>query len=219
VKLDNSNPGSNQGKEPTPLRPEHDVQVSNKTSLIVALSIVAVGVVMGLFKRGVPASKVEAGYAGPLGQSVEVGHETRDLNTCGIAAIGCLFLISMAVILAIATGVLSLLSGQLPQLAYPPTGLSNAPAPTLPPQPQLEAVPGQSLEQLRAQEDKLLSTYGWIDKSAGVVRIPITRAMDIIAQKGLPARSPSEAQKYSDQGQSLPSVSSSGRMEERWLPQ
>jgi hypothetical protein len=38
-----------------------------------------------------------------------------------------------------------------------------------------------------AQEEKL-NTYDYIDKQAGTVRIPIERAMELIAQRGLPVR-------------------------------
>ena len=41
---------------------------------------------------------------------------------------------------------------------------------------------------LRAHEDELLDTYGWVDKNAGVVRIPIDEAMKLTLQRGLPAR-------------------------------
>ena len=64
-------------------------------------------------------------------------------------------------------------------------------------------------EQVRAKEDPILYSYGWVDKNAGIAHIPIQRAIDIVAQKGLPAR-PSSAQPARDQGLTLPSYSSSG---------
>ncbi len=33
-------------------------------------------------------------------------------------------------------------------------------------------------------EEKALYSYGWVDEKAGTVRIPIERAMDLIAQRG-----------------------------------
>ena len=45
--------------------------------------------------------------------------------------------------------------------------------------------PFRQLQTLRAQEDHTLSTYAWVDKNAGVVRVPIDRAIDMLAQKGL----------------------------------
>ena len=34
----------------------------------------------------------------------------------------------------------------------------------------------------------MLEHYGWVDKNAGVVRIPVERAIDVLAEKGLPYR-------------------------------
>ena len=38
------------------------------------------------------------------------------------------------------------------------------------------------LQDLRAQEQTELTTYGWIDQKAGVVRLPIDRAMELTMQ-------------------------------------
>ena len=37
-------------------------------------------------------------------------------------------------------------------------------------------------------EEAALNSYGWVDKDAGIVKIPVDRAMEILAKKGLPAR-------------------------------
>ena len=57
----------------------------------------------------------------------------------------------------------------------------------------IEEHPDVEVKQLRGQEDVILSTYGWVDKNAGIVRIPIVQAMDRVLEKGLPVRK--EAQK------------------------
>jgi hypothetical protein len=44
------------------------------------------------------------------------------------------------------------------------------------------------MKELRRQEEKHLKSYGWIDREKGVAHIPIERAMEILANKGLPAR-------------------------------
>lgn len=44
----------------------------------------------------------------------------------------------------------------------------------------------QDVADLHAREDLLLSNYSWVDQSKGTVRIPIERAMQLIAQRGLP---------------------------------
>jgi hypothetical protein len=46
------------------------------------------------------------------------------------------------------------------------------------------------LGRLHEHEDSILNSYGWVDQKAGIVRIPIERAMDIVAQRGLPAPPP-----------------------------
>ncbi|HXZ14166.1 MAG TPA: hypothetical protein VEG64_17400 [Candidatus Sulfotelmatobacter sp.] len=58
----------------------------------------------------------------------------------------------------------------------------------LPPNPKLQVEPRAELEGYREADRELLATYGWVDKHNGVVRIPIDRAMDLVLQRGLPAR-------------------------------
>ncbi len=148
-------------------------------------------------------------------ERLAAGRETRDLNPVGIAAFGCLFLISMAVILVVTTGIFSLLSGKSPLPQIPPASLANAPGPTPPAGVQLEALPAVNYQQFLAGEEATLSSYGWIDKTRGIVHIPINRAMDLVVSQNLPARPASEAQKFKDNGNEIPSASSSGRVMER----
>jgi|SRR5580658_1642034 hypothetical protein len=61
------------------------------------------------------------------------------------------------------------------------------------PNPKLEEDERGQLNGIRLKEEETLSTYDWIDKNAGTVRIPIDRAMDLIAQRGLPVRAQGSA--------------------------
>jgi hypothetical protein len=54
----------------------------------------------------------------------------------------------------------------------------------LPPPPRLQASPESDLSAMRAREDAVLYSYGWVDRRNGIVRIPITRAMDLLVEKG-----------------------------------
>jgi hypothetical protein len=72
-----------------------------------------------------------------------------------------------------------------------PMSLSDQERP-LPPPPRLQTYPFEDIKDLRRAEQPLLTTYEWIDQSAGTVRIPIERAMDILAERGLPHRAPGE---------------------------
>lgn len=55
--------------------------------------------------------------------------------------------------------------------------------------PHLQLAPEEDLQHFRARENGELNTYAWIDRTAGVVRIPIDRAMEMLLQRGLPTRS------------------------------
>jgi hypothetical protein len=70
-----------------------------------------------------------------------------------------------------------------------PHPMASTLARTEPPLPRLQPNPRADLLAFRAEEDAVLQTYGWVDKGRGIVRVPIDRAMEILAQRGLPARS------------------------------
>jgi hypothetical protein len=57
-----------------------------------------------------------------------------------------------------------------------------------PPEPRLQTAPRDDLLALRSWEDRLLTTYALVDREAGIVRIPVERAMDLLAERGLPVR-------------------------------
>jgi hypothetical protein len=59
----------------------------------------------------------------------------------------------------------------------------------LPPSPRLQATPRVELKDYCEAQQREVTTYGWIDRRLGVVRIPIDRAMDLALERGLPARS------------------------------
>jgi hypothetical protein len=55
------------------------------------------------------------------------------------------------------------------------------------PTPRLQTDDGnEEVAEMHAREDLLLNYYSWIDRSSGKVRIPISHAMQLIAQHGLP---------------------------------
>ena len=62
-----------------------------------------------------------------------------------------------------------------------------------PPEPRLEPYPLAPRAKLRAEEEEILTTYGWVDKNRGVVRVPIERAMELLVERGLPPAKPMPA--------------------------
>jgi len=62
------------------------------------------------------------------------------------------------------------------------------------PTPRIQLDDGnQDVADLHAREDLLLDNYSWADRAHGKVRIPIERAMELIAQRGLPVAGAQES--------------------------
>jgi hypothetical protein len=55
-------------------------------------------------------------------------------------------------------------------------------------QPALQVSAVGDLAEFQARQQAELSTYGWVNKSQGVVRLPINQAIDLVLQKGFQAR-------------------------------
>ena len=76
------------------------------------------------------------------------------------------------------------------------SAMNNNPQPTievpnlqaLPAGPRLQERPWEELQVLRQREDGMLGTYGWVNKDAGTVRIPVSGAMEALVNRGLPVR-------------------------------
>lgn len=54
-----------------------------------------------------------------------------------------------------------------------------------PPLPRLQVQPVRHWREFRSAEMERLATYGWMDRTSGVVHIPIDRAMDLVAERGI----------------------------------
>ena len=57
----------------------------------------------------------------------------------------------------------------------------------LPPQPRLQVNPWRDITEYRTAQEEILTSYGWVDRQAGIVRIPIERAMEMVAAGHSPA--------------------------------
>jgi hypothetical protein len=72
--------------------------------------------------------------------------------------------------------------------AETPVSPLAATLPQQPPEPRLQVTPGVDYQKYRAEQEALLSSYAWIDSKNGIARIPIDRAIELLAERGLPAR-------------------------------
>ena len=61
-----------------------------------------------------------------------------------------------------------------------------APTGTKPPTPNLLTDEPANLAHFHATEEEALETYGWADKNAGTVRLPIHRAKELVLERGFP---------------------------------
>lgn len=84
----------------------------------------------------------------------------------------------------------------------------------LPPTPRLQQFPANEIYQFRLGEESLLQNYGWMNRNAGVVHIPIAEAMRLTVERGLPSRAQEGADASATPGL-MPSDSSAGRTVER----
>ena len=88
----------------------------------------------------------------------------------------------------------------------------------LPAGPRLQAIPANEIFEFRQREGSEQNSYGWIDRNAGTVHIPIAEAMRLSVERGLPSRAqtaPTDAALSGDAAGMMPTDSSSGRMMER----
>ena len=120
-------------------------------------------------------------------ESATTGHELSDVYPKKILwfAIGLALVIGAVVL--VSYGLFHYFYQSETRRRPPPSPLSYGVEP--PPEPRLLTKPGADLAAMRAEEDQILSGYGWIDRERGIVRVPIDRAITLLAQKGLPTRS------------------------------
>jgi hypothetical protein len=68
----------------------------------------------------------------------------------------------------------------------------------VPPEPRIQENPRRDLRDFRAYEDSQLNAYHWVDRSKGVVSIPIAQAIKLVAQRGIPPQSGPAGMTYFD---------------------
>jgi hypothetical protein len=143
-----------------------------------------------------------------------VSHETRDVDVFQISAFGIGLLLSCIVVVFAMWAMFDFLfHREDAKNANNPAAAMMNERPKLPPEPRLQNEPKVYLKDLRADEDAILSSYGWIDPNKGIVRIPIDQAIDIVAQK-LPSK-PSPTGLDNEGYRMIPEDSSSGRTLEK----
>ncbi|HKB11103.1 MAG TPA: hypothetical protein VKD69_10625 [Vicinamibacterales bacterium] len=118
----------------------------------------------------------------------EVLHEESDVNIGGVLMFGVGLIFSAIVIYLVVGVFFKYLDTSVARQQIPEYPLAAEAAGRLPPEPRLQVNPRQDLADLRSREEQALTSYSWVDRNAGVVRIPIDEAIKKTLERGLPAR-------------------------------
>ena len=110
------------------------------------------------------------------------GHESSDASVRGVVWAGVALAVTALVVHIGLYFHLRLLATRAERLEPVPPSFAPAAEHPPPPEPRLQTAPADDLQKLRAAEERQLTTYGWIDRKAGVVHAPIERAKELVAE-------------------------------------
>ncbi|HLH45109.1 MAG TPA: hypothetical protein VKV74_19120 [Bryobacteraceae bacterium] len=115
----------------------------------------------------------------------DVRFEPADIEPHSVLLTGlCLF--GAVLIIVFATFLFgSLLTQARRQAGALPQAAAAVPR-RLPPEPRLQPSPRDEWQAYHDEQMQQLNSYRWVDRDKGVVAIPITRAMELIVQRGIP---------------------------------
>ena len=122
-------------------------------------------------------------------------YETRDANPSSLVHFGVGLALTLVVVWAGMFWLMRYFS-RVQDTGPPATPFEQLTESRRPPLPRLQVEPVEDLQAVRTQQSRLLdaNSYAWVDRSRGIVRIPIERAMDLILERGgLPARTDAHA--------------------------
>jgi hypothetical protein len=118
----------------------------------------------------------------------DVHHEESDVNITGILGFGAGLIVAAVLINLVVYVLFRYYDSREARPVTPQYPLAIAQENRVPPEPRLQTDPRQDLADLRAKETETLTSYGWVDQNAGIVRIPIDEAIRLTLERGLPAR-------------------------------
>ena len=132
--------------------------------------------------------------------SARDGYERRDTQVKILAWLLAALLAATLVVLGLMKALFGYFASNEARRQPAPSTLAGTRS-GVPPEPRLQNTPFDELRRMRAEEDAALASYGWVDRKAGIVRIPIDRALEIAARGGTTgeAATPSEAPSGGDQ--------------------
>jgi hypothetical protein len=117
-----------------------------------------------------------------------VGHEETDAEIAPLVRSAIFLAVITAITAALTVGFYRYLDAREQTEKAPRYPLAVGMERPLPPTPRLQTYAFDDIKGLRREEAKLLDHYAWVDKNAGTVRVPVSRAIELLADRGLPHR-------------------------------
>jgi hypothetical protein len=142
-----------------------------------------------------------AAREGRIPENPDVSFETRDVRSRSIleflAYLGVAIVVSYFLCLGIYRGLTSVWNSKY----VPPPPSRSETGPQMPPEPRMQGMPGHLVDPQRdwrdmSNEDTAANNkLGWVDEQNGIAQIPVSDAMKLIVEKGLPAVPAATAEK------------------------
>ncbi|HWQ53305.1 MAG TPA: hypothetical protein VN442_06450 [Bryobacteraceae bacterium] len=119
-----------------------------------------------------------------------VDHERKDINFRALTKFGIAFVLAGIVMHFFLWFVFDYFRGREAPAMRRPSIAVGMDARQLPPEPRLQAAPIRDLMEMRTAEKEILEGYSMLDEARGVVRIPVSRAMELLAAEAVPGSAP-----------------------------
>jgi hypothetical protein len=143
------------------------------------------------------------------------GHEHTDANVWMIVQFAIWLVLSAVAVHIAMWFMFRVFVSQREAASTPEFPLAVGQEHRLPAGPRLQRFPANEIYQFRTNENEQLNSYGWIDRNAGTVHIPIDDAMRLTLQRGLPSRAQTAPADGDVPPGMMPQDSSSGRTLEK----
>ena len=175
--------GANRVNEPS-------LEVEQRGLNLTMIVLLALGLALAVFllllwkrRRGSPADLSEVVQPAVGAEAPEV-HQASYFNIRTMRLAGSGLLVALALVLGVAVLLWVYFAVMVtPEEAVFPPFRQAVPVAT--PRPRVAELAG-ALQDVQATEQARLEGYGWVDQEAGIARIPISRAMQLLAGQATP---------------------------------
>lgn len=118
------------------------------------------------------------------------GYEKRDTNVRLLMTYGLILFVIVVVSFVLMHIMFHVIDSDLRASSPPVTPLHEADP--RPPSPRLRVDGTADYLAIREEETRQLNSYGWTDKANGIAHVPVERAIEMIAESGMPDWSEAE---------------------------